>query len=118
MANTFLRKTASNISNNSGSPTTIYTCATNKTSIIIGCLLTNKTANEVTASVLLDTAISGDADAYLCFDLQLPPKSSAELSMGKVVLTHDNSNGDVIKAHASAASAVDVILSILEDVNG
>ena len=80
-------------------------------------MVCNKTANDVTVTVSLDTTITGNDDASLCSGLTLPGNSTAELSMGKIVLTHDNTNGDIIKAHASAASAVDVILSILEDVN-
>ena len=33
------------------------------------------------------------------------------------MITHDGSNGDVVKAYASAASAIDIHLSVLEDVN-
>lgn len=117
MANDFKRFTKADISNNSSAPSTIYTCATNKTTIVVGCMVCNKTANDVTVTVTLDTTITGNDDAALCNDLKLPANSTAELSMGKIVLTHDNTNGDIIKAHASAASAVDVILSILEDVN-
>ena len=117
MANDFKRFTKADISNNSSAPSTVYTCATNKTTIVVGCLVCNKTANDVTVTVLIDTTITGNDDVNLCSALKLPANSSAELSMGKIVLTHDNTNGDVVKAHASAASAVDVILSILEDVN-
>ena len=63
--NTFKRLTKQNISNNSGSPSTIYTAATNKTSIVIGCLLCNKLSSQVTASVYIDTAISGNDDVFL-----------------------------------------------------
>ena len=117
MANDFKRFTKANISNSSSSPSTVYTCATNKTAIVVGCMVCNKTANDVTVTVTLDTTISGQDDARLCDALKLPANSTAELSMGKIVLTHNNTNGDAIKAFASAASAVDVILSILEDVN-
>ena len=117
MANDFKRFTKADISNNSSAPSTVYTCATNKTTIIVGCMVCNKTANEVSVTVSLDTTITGNDDVNLCNGLKLPPNSTAELSMGKIILTHDNTNGDIIKAHASAASAVDVILSILEDVN-
>ena len=117
MANDFKRFTKADISNNSGAPSTVYTCATNKTTIVVGCLVCNKTTNDVTVTVSIDTAITGNDDVNLCSGLKLPANSTAELSMGKIVLTHDNTNGDIVKAHASAASAVDVILSILEDVN-
>ncbi len=117
MANDFKRETKSGLSNNSGSPTSLYTCASSKSSIIIGFTLTNKTTNDVTVHAYIDTAISGDEDAFLCHNLTVPASSTVELTMGKVVLTHDGSNGDVVKAYASAASAIDVVLSILEDVN-
>lgn len=118
--NTFKRFVASSISNNSGSPTTVYTCATNKSSIIIGAMITNKTATDATCTIQLVTAITADAGGspyYLVKDLSVPKASTVELALGKVILTHDNSNGDIIKAYGSAATTFDVILSILEDVN-
>jgi len=116
MANTFLRKTKSGLTT-SGSPTSLYTCASSKSSIIIGFVLTNKTTSDATVHAYIDTAISGNEDAFLCHNLNVPASSTVELSMGKVVVTHDGSNGDVIKAYASTGSAIDVTLSILEDVN-
>lgn len=115
--NTFKRFTKASLSNNSGSPTTVYSAASNKTSIIIGCLLVNKTTTDATVHVYNDTAISGDADTFICHNLTVPRSSTVELSLGKVVITHDGSNGDVVKAYASAASAIDIHLSVLEDVN-
>lgn len=117
MSNVFKRATKSSISNTAGTASTIYTCAANKTAIIVGCLLTNKTSSEVSVHVKLDTSIAGNDDAFLCSGLMIPGNATVELSMGKIVLTHDNTNGDVITAYASQSSAVDVILSLLEDVN-
>ena len=115
--NTFKRLTKENINNNSGSPSTIYTAATNKTSIVIGCLLCNKLSSQVTASVYIDTAISGNDDVFLVKDLVIPANTSTELVLGKVIMTHDNTNGDVLKAYSNTASAIDILASVLEDVN-
>ena len=48
------RFTKASLSNSSGSPTTVYSAASNKTSIIIGCLLVNKTTSDVTVHVYND----------------------------------------------------------------
>jgi len=113
--NTFKRFTAGDISNNPASPDTVYTCATNVTSIVIGCLVCNKLSSEVTVSVYIDTAISDNS--FLVKDLVIPANTSTELVLGKVIMTHNNVNGDVLKAYSNTASAVDVTVSVLEDVN-
>jgi len=113
--NTFKRFTAGDISNNPASPDTVYTCATNVTSIVIGCLVCNKLSSQVTVSVYIDTAISDNS--FLVKDLVIPANTSTELVLGKVIMTHNNVNGDVLKAYSNTASAVDVTVSVLEDVN-
>ena len=97
---------------------TVYTVPSNKNSIIIGCLLCNKTGSGITADVFIDTALSGagNADIYLVKGVQIPGGSSLEIMEGKVVLTHDGSNGDVLRAIASTGSALDIVVSVLEDV--
>jgi len=96
----------------------VYTVPSNKNSIIIGCLLCNKTGSGITADVQIDTALSGsgNADVYLVKSVQIPGGSSIEIVEGKIVLTHDGSNGDVLKAAASATSSLDITVSVLEDV--
>ena len=114
MANNFKRFTKSSVSNSSAD--SVYTVPSGKNSILIGCILCNKTGSGITADVLLDTSISGNEDAYLVKSVQIPGGSSLEIVEGKVVLTHDGSNGDVLKVLASAGSALDVTVSVLEDV--
>jgi hypothetical protein len=96
----------------------VYTVPSNKNSIIIGCLLCNKTGSGITADVQIDTSISGgnNADVYLVKSVQIPGGSSIEIVEGKVVLTHDGTNGDILKVAASATSSLDITLSVLEDV--
>tara|TARA_A100001015_G_C15040070_1_gene739041 strand:+ start:1700 stop:2044 length:345 start_codon:yes stop_codon:yes gene_type:complete len=112
----FVRTPIKNVSNNSGSPSTLYTVPTAKTSIIIGCLMVNKTATEATINVFIDAKEGAGSDAFLCHTLKVPEFSSVELSLGKVVVTHDATAGDVVKAYASAASTFDLIISVLEGV--
>ena len=68
-------------------------------------------------SVVIDTDITNNDDAYLCYNLQVPANGAVELSLGKVCVKHDGSGGDVIKAFTDALSDVDIILSLLENVN-
>lgn len=112
----FVRTPIKNVSNNSGSPSTLYTVPTAKTSIIIGCLMVNKTATEATINVFIDAKEGAGSDAFLCHTLRVPEFSSVELALGKVVVTHDATAGDVVKAYASAASTFDLIISVLEGV--
>ena len=115
--NTFKRFTSEDISNNSSSPTTIYTCATNVSSILIGFLVCNKLPNEIKFTSFIETTIVGSDNSYLVKDLLIPANTSTEIVYGKIVLAHDNVNGDVLKCYSDTASAIDVTLSILEDVN-
>ena len=81
-------------------------------------MLCNKTGSGITADVQIDTALSGsgNADVYLVKSVQIPGGSSIEIVEGKIVLTHDGSTGDVLKAAASATSSLDITVSVLEDV--
>mgnify|MGYP001346605126 CR=1 FL=1 len=115
--NTFNRATKSSISTNDASPSTIYTVGTNETSLLTGCLIANKGTNPALVSVYIDTDISNEDDAFLCYGLQVPANGAVELSLGKVCVKHDGSGGDVIKAYTDALSSVDIIISILENVN-
>jgi len=112
----FVRTPIKDVSNNSGSPSTLYTVPTAKTSIVIGCLMANKTATEATINVYIDAKEGTGSDVFLCHTLKVPEYSSVELALGKVVITHDATTGDVIKAYASAASTFDLVISILEGV--
>ncbi len=117
LRNTFNRATKATISTNSASPTTIYTVGSNETTLLTGCLIANKGNNPALVSVFIDTDITNNDDAYLCYNLQAPANGAVELSLGKVCVKHDGSGGDVIKAFTDALSDVDIILSLLENVN-
>ena len=115
--NTFNRASKSSISTNNASPSTIFTVGASETSIITGCLISNKASNQALVSVYVDTDISNEDDAFLCYNLQVPANGAVELSLGKIVIKHDGSGGDVVKAYSDGISDCDIILSILENVN-
>ena len=115
--NTFKRETKANIGNGIGNETTIYTVPSGKTSIVVGILITNKSSSEVDVTMRIVTGIAGQDNVELVSALKLYANTSTELILGKVVLTHDSTNGDEIRAYTDASNAVDITFSLLEDVN-
>jgi len=82
---------------------TLYTVPASTTSVIIGLNLANKTGSAVTASVQLGTV-------YLIKDASIPAGSALSVLDGKIV----GETADVLTVTASANTAVDAILSTLE----
>ena len=119
MANDFKRICTPNVSNSSNS--TIYAVPAGSgsaalESIVIGITMCNKSSAGITASVFLDNE-DGSNDVYIVKDASIPAGSSLEIMSGnKLVLMNDGSNADNLEAIASAASALDVTVSVLEDV--
>ena len=119
MANDFKRFCTPDISNSSN--TTIYAVpagagSTALESIVIGITMCNKSSAGITASVFLDNE-DGSNDVFIVKDASIPAGSSLEIMSGnKLVLMNDGSNADNLEAIASAASALDVTVSVLEDV--
>ena len=119
MANDFKRIATPNVSNSGN--TTIYAVpagagSTALESIVIGITMCNKSSAGITASVFLDNE-DGSNDVFIVKDASIPAGSSLEIMSGnKLVLMNDGSNADNLEAIASAASALDVTVSVLEDV--
>ena len=119
MAIDFKRIATRNVSNSSN--TTIYAVpagegSTALESIVIGITMCNKSSAGITASVFLDNE-DGSNDVFIVKDASIPAGSSLEIMSGnKLVLMNDGSNADNLEAIASAASALDVTVSVLEDV--
>ena len=85
-------------------------------SIVIGITMANKTSSGVTASIFIDNE-DGSNDVYIVRNATIPAGASLEVMAGnKLVLQNDGSNGDNLEALASAGSAVDITVSVLEDV--
>ena len=118
MANDFKRICTPSISNSSNS--TIYAVPNNSgaavESIVIGITAANKTSSGVTIDIFLDNE-DGSNDVYIVKGASIPAGASLEVMSGnKLVLMNDGTNGDNLEALASAASSVDITVSVLEDV--
>ena len=108
MANTFKNGVSVAVGT---SATTIYTCPSATTAVVIGVTLCNikTTGVEGTLSV---TDTSASAVANVLKSAPIPSGSSVVVVGGeqKIVLEA----GDILKVTASEASAIDVTLSVLE----
>jgi hypothetical protein len=118
MANDFKRVCTPNVSNSSNS--TIYAVPNNSgaavESIVIGITAANKTSSGVTVDIFIDNE-DGSNDVYIVKGASIPAGASLEVMAGnKLVLQNDGTNGDNLEALASASSAVDITVSVLEDV--
>jgi len=122
MANDFKRFTKAGVSNNSGSSAdAIYTVpagagSTALESIVIGISIANTTSSNRTLSVFLDN-YDGINDMYVAKSLSIPANTTVELMAGnKLVLQNSGSAGDVLRVFSDSGSALDVVVSVLEDV--
>ena len=84
--------------------------------IVIGITLANKSSSGINASIFIDNE-DGSNDVFIVKDASIPAGSSLEVMSGnKLVLQNDGTNGDNLEAICSAASSLDVTVSVLEDV--
>ena len=118
MANDFKRFCVPDVGT---SNTTLYTVPAGSSSsaletIVIGITMANKTTSGITASIFIDNEYVSN-DVFIVKAATIPAGASLEVMSGnKLVLQNDGSNGDNLEALASAASAVDITVSVLEDV--
>lgn len=82
---------------------TLYTVPASTTGVIIGLNLANKTTSAVTASVQLGTT-------YIIKDAPIPAGSALSILDGKIIAE----TTEVVTVTASANTAVDALLSVLE----
>ena len=120
MANDFKRFTSASLGTTAGaSATAVYTVPSSGSameSIVIGITLANKSNAGITASVFLDNH-DGSNDVYIVKDATIPAGASLEVMSGnKLVLQGTGSANDALRISASAASALDATVSVLEDV--
>ncbi len=110
MAQDFERSYASSMSKSSGSPTTLVT--SNSDDALISIRLVNKHTASVNVSVIIT---SSSTDFNVIKDAPVPVGGSLELidSGSKIVIQ----TGDVVKAYADTASAVDVLVSYVDSIS-
>ena len=78
--------------------------------------MANKSTSGITASIFIDNE-DGSNDVFIVKDATIPAGTSLEVMSGnKLVLQNDGSNADNLEGIASASNALDVTVSVLEDV--
>ena len=113
MANTFKLKTKASLTT---SLAAVYTVPSSTTAIVLGISLANKDSSSRTADVLIvsDTSdVETNANSYLGYGLPIPVGGTLEVMAGNKLVLQTT---DIIQAKASAGSAVDIIISIMEIV--
>jgi len=111
----FISVVRDSVSNNSGSPTIVITGSTNVSGVpsntygvVLSILASNKNANSQNVTVQL--VKGGSTTASLVTSGIVPSQSSLEFMTGNKLIVEPT---DVIKAHASAASAIDITVSYM-----
>ena len=109
MANTFIRKTHRNIGATLTQVDSYAVSGTGKIATVIGLSVSNTTSSAVDVDVTLN---DGSNDFYIVKNCPLPSGSTVVLVGGdqKVVMEEN----DLIKVKSTAASSVDVVMSVLE----
>ena len=121
MANDFKRYTKASVNTSAGaSATAVYTVPSTSSvameTIVIGITLANVATTGVTANVFIDNYDTSN-DVYIVKNATVPAGSSLEVMSGnKLVLQGSGTANDVLRVSCSAASSLDVTVSILEDV--
>jgi hypothetical protein len=78
--------------------------------------MANKTTSGITGSIFIDNE-DGSNDVFIVKDATIPAGASLEVMAGnKLVLQNDGTNADNLEGIASAASSLDITVSVLEDV--
>lgn len=107
MANTFKSYTKASV----GTVTQdVYTTPAATTAVVIGFCLSNRTASSVTADVYINKAAAVD-DVYIVKGIEIPDGTLYDFNAGNKIILE---TGDKIQITSSAASSVDVIVSVLE----
>ena len=89
-------------------PTGVTGLDSGKAQIMVGCMVSNR----LTVSTNVTVAIRNAATVtYLCKALAVPAGDAVEIVQGKIVMEA----GDEIEVSASAASAVDCVVSVLKN---
>ena len=118
MANEFRCRTLTGVGT---SATTLYNTPDGKTSIMLELDIANTTTNVVEASVeLLDYSVHPTTGwRYIVKNAPIPAGGSLMVIAGQKVILEERSGGtgDAIRITSSAATSIDVVSAILEDVN-
>ena len=106
MANTFKSYTDADIGTSTAD---VYTVPSSTVAVIIGCNLSNKTGDQVNASLIINKSV-GD-NVYLIRNIPIPNGSAFEFNAGNKIILE---TGDKIQVVSDTASSIDAIISVLE----
>ena len=93
------------------SPATLYTAPAGYTSIILMAQISNVTASTATADF---SHYDGTHSTHLIKNFAIPAHDSASATTGKLVVQ----TGQSVVASASVNSTLEIVLSVLETLNG
>ena len=108
MANTFKSAQVANVAN--GSYSVLYTTPSSTTTVVLGLSLANKTTSAKTVQVQMRDA-SASADFQLLENVSIPANTTLEVFAGQKYILE---TGDILKVKASAGSAIDAVLGIMQ----
>ena len=111
MANTFKLKSANNLTT---SLATKYTVPSSTTAVVLSISFANTSnaSKTVDVQIISDTNdVTQNANAYLGKSLPVPAGGTLEIMQGNKLVLQTT---DVIKAKASAANSVDILISVME----
>ena len=108
MANTFKNAALANVNNSAYS--TLYTAPSSTTTVVLGLAIANKTANGVEVQVQF-TDSSASTTHQLLENGSIPGKTTLETRAGQKYILEA---GDILKVQADTASALDVVLGVME----
>ena len=91
-----------------GNPTGVTGLDSGKAQIMVGCMVSNRLTVSTNVTVALRKV---STITYLCKALAIPAGDAIEIVQGKIVMEA----GDEIEVSASAASAVDCVVSVLKN---
>ena len=110
MANTFKNAWSKEVDHSSAQ--SVYTAPGATTSILIGMTLTNKGANDITATVTLhDDSNGGGTDIIFLKDVSIPKNTALEVMRGNKIVME---TGDIVKIQCNTEDVLNAFLSVLE----
>ena len=115
MANEFTNAIAQNVNAVAGTGTLLYTAPAGKTCIMLELDIANTSSAVIEASVeILDKSVSTSAWRYLVKNAPVPAGGSLMVIAGQKIVLKPL---DSVRVTSSAASTMDVVAAVLEDVN-
>lgn len=108
MANTFKNAALSSVNN--AAYDTLYTTPASTTSVVLGLAIANKTSQAVDVQVQFSDSSAATTHQFL-ENVSVPGQTTLEVLSGQKYILEAS---DVLKVKAGTASALDVVLGIME----